>query len=405
MHHARASLAFAVLMGISASFSLSYSFVPPSVVSAAEKSISADGEYIVGDGLDESLGVAKIRARQEAMRTASEQAGVYIESYTKTVNNELTKDEVTILSSIVLNVTRETYQTNDMNGQGLKVICRIEATVDSVKIDEALKQRREDAQKWQEMQKQNQELQAKIEKITKENEALKAEYQKAKSPDEKEEIQQQAYLNQKKMTVTDYINRGMDARRMKRYDEAIPYYTKAIQLDPQNATAYKWRGITYNSIKEYHQAIDDLTKAIRLNPEDGLSYSIRGNAYLMLNNVPEAFRNCNIAIQFNPNDFTAYRTRGDYFSWLKQYQKAIPEYDKAIHINPSDPWSYLGRGIAYGSIGQNKEAVRNYTIAIQFNPNFAPAYNNRGIAYYNLYQYSVSLKDARSIPVMPNNEL
>ena len=62
MHHARASLAFAVLMGISASFSLSYSFVPPSVVSAAEKSISADGEYIVGDGLDESLGVAKIRA-------------------------------------------------------------------------------------------------------------------------------------------------------------------------------------------------------------------------------------------------------------------------------------------------------------------------------------------------------
>ena len=47
---------------------------------AAPQTIEAEGVYTVGD--NDSPKIARDAARQEAMRSATEQAGVYVESYT-----------------------------------------------------------------------------------------------------------------------------------------------------------------------------------------------------------------------------------------------------------------------------------------------------------------------------------
>lgn len=53
------------------------------------------------------------------------------------------------------------------------------------------------------------------------------------------------------------------------YQEAIKDYTKAIQINPQFAYAYKNRGINFSDLKDYQAAIKDFTKASELFKKQG----------------------------------------------------------------------------------------------------------------------------------------
>ena len=61
---------------------------PGAMAGAAPQRIEATGVYIMGD--NDSPKIARDAARQEAMRVAVEKAGVYVESYSRTKNMQLT---------------------------------------------------------------------------------------------------------------------------------------------------------------------------------------------------------------------------------------------------------------------------------------------------------------------------
>ena len=63
------------------------------------------------------------------------------------------------------------------------------------------------------------------------------------------------------------------------YDRVLQGYTKAIQLNPDDAIAYNSRGGVYYLKEEYESAIVDFTKAIDLNPNYAEAYNNRGVAY------------------------------------------------------------------------------------------------------------------------------
>jgi tetratricopeptide (TPR) repeat protein len=67
-------------------------------------------------------------------------------------------------------------------------------------------------------------------------------------------------------TVHTHLDHGRACLDKGKYDEAIADYTKAISLDPNDATAYTNRGLAYESKGEVDRAIADYTKAIEINP-------------------------------------------------------------------------------------------------------------------------------------------
>lgn len=73
-----------------------------SSVLAETKEIIAEGTYNMGDG--ETPTVAESRALLQAKRTAVEEAGTYVESYSNTRNFQLTVDEVQVLASGIMEV-------------------------------------------------------------------------------------------------------------------------------------------------------------------------------------------------------------------------------------------------------------------------------------------------------------
>ena len=53
-----------------------------------------------------------------------------------------------------------------------------------------------------------------------------------------------------------------------KYDLAVTAFSKAIQLDPDDASAYHERGASYADLGQYQTAIADFTKAIQLEPDN-----------------------------------------------------------------------------------------------------------------------------------------
>ena len=74
-------------------------------VCAAPEIIEADGVYVMGDS--DTPKTARDAARTEAMRAATERAGIYIESTSEVQGYTLTRDEVRTVAAAVLRVLDE----------------------------------------------------------------------------------------------------------------------------------------------------------------------------------------------------------------------------------------------------------------------------------------------------------
>jgi len=177
------------------------------------------------------------------------------------------------------------------------------------------------------------------------------------------------------------------------FDRAIMEYSKAIQLDPNNALAYTRRGEAYYYKGDYDKAITDYDQAIRIDANYAVAYNNRGHVYRNQGNYDRAIADLDQAIRLNPNYTKAFANRG-YAYWYKgDYDKAITDYDQAIRIDPNYAVAYNNRGLVYRNQGDYDRAIVDYDQTIRLDPNSAVPYTNRGDAYYDKGDYDKAIAD------------
>ena len=105
----------------------------PASSHAEVKTITSEASYSMGDG--ESPSFAEAIVLQKAKQIALEQAGTYVESYTKIQNYDLTHEEIQTIAGGVLEV-EVLEKTRALVGDGLKFFIKIKATVTTDKIQD-----------------------------------------------------------------------------------------------------------------------------------------------------------------------------------------------------------------------------------------------------------------------------
>ena len=65
---------------------------------------------------------------------------------------------------------------------------------------------------------------------------------------------------------------------MQQYEQAIQDFTAAIEIDPISSVTYSNRAVASKYLKKYDEALDDYNKAIEMrnNKDDGFLYFSRG---------------------------------------------------------------------------------------------------------------------------------
>jgi hypothetical protein len=85
-----------------------------------------------------------------------------------------------------------------------------------------------------------------------------------------------------------YTNRGNKLFQLRRYDEAIADFSKAIAVFPTDELVYGNRGMSYYYLGKYQEAIQDFNRALAIKPDNRRYYYDRALAYRALGNIPAA---------------------------------------------------------------------------------------------------------------------
>ncbi len=144
----------------------------------------------------------------------------------------------------------------------------------------------------------------------------------------------------KKLTQT-----GRELFEKREFMEALLNINKALELDPNYASAYYLRGNIKDNFDDRHGAMKDYNSAIEKNPKFTDAYFARGNVKMKLQDYYGAIADFTSAITLNENHIEAYFNRGKAKQFLQAYEDAINDCTKIIQINPRNYDAYYLRGI------------------------------------------------------------
>lgn len=189
-----------------------------------------------------------------------------------------------------------------------------------------------------------------------------------------------------------------------KYEEALRYFEKVVEINPKYAEAYFQIGYCNGKIGRHQEAVKAYKQAISLYPYDENAYFNLGLSYRQIGNYQEEIEAYKKAIGINPNLGIAYYWLGNAYSGLDRYREAIEAYKEALRINPDDFDANYHLGLAYGGFSMFREAIEAYKQAIRISPNYEEAHCSLGIAYAVLGRYREAAEAAKqAIRINPNN--
>ena len=368
------------------------------VAHAEVQSYTGTGEYYMSDF--ETPNVAQQRAKQRAEQNACEQAGVFVKSFSRSVNAKLIEDEIIAMTSGILKIVDVQFHRENFDNNTTLIRATITAQIDS---DDVLKWLNKDSQERATLVTQNETLRKANADQEYQISELKRQLAAVKTPRDEERISREFADADKIFLSNQKVDEAWKLHGHGDYLNAIKLHDEAIKLNPNNAQAWYGRGTAHDELGQYHRAIQDFDTAVELNPNFSNAYNNRGNSYAKLGQLERALKNYNQALALNPNSFDAYNGRGNIYFVLRQYEWAINDYDRALQLNPNFAIAYYNRGNAYVNLNRHERAVQDYDKAIELKPRYTETYNNRGWTYYNLKQYERAIADFnKAVEFNPN---
>lgn len=125
--------------------------------------------------------------------------------------------------------------------------------------------------------------------------------------------------------------------------EALPYYKRAVELDPNFALAHAELGLVCSNLGQTDLASENLTKAydLRNRVSERERFSIESTYYLIATGeLDKAVQVFTQDLQTYPNDEYAHLNLSIAFMALGQYDKAAAELQQDVRLHPRDT-SYL----------------------------------------------------------------
>jgi WD40 repeat protein/Flp pilus assembly protein TadD len=189
-----------------------------------------------------------------------------------------------------------------------------------------------------------------------------------------------------------------------RVPKTVADYSRAIDLNPKDATAWYGRGFAYDKLAQWDKAVADYSRAIELAPKYKDAWYNRGIAYRRLGHWDKALDDFSRAIDLDPKFALAWGNRGLAYLDAGQLDNAVADFSRVIELAPKLAPAWYNRGYAYLRLGQHAKAVADYSRAIELDPKDAPAWYNRGYAYLNLGQHAKAVADfSRAIELDPKD--
>ena len=183
-------------------------------------------------------------------------------------------------------------------------------------------------------------------------------------------------------------NQRMAHRTVESLTEAVEYFQKAIDLDPNFALAYVGLGDSYR-LRElrlgvpFYQVLDigdpliesTIQKALELDDQLGEAYTSLGAINRMKRDFSAAEASYQRAISLSPNYPTTYHFYANMTrDVLDNPGEALALHSKASELDPLSAGYIRNMGTDLEMLGRFDEALERYQKSIEVNPNYADGF-------------------------------
>jgi 4-hydroxybenzoate polyprenyltransferase/Flp pilus assembly protein TadD len=213
--------------------------------------------------------------------------------------------------------------------------------------------------------------------------------------------------------VDDQLRAGATAEQDGRYEDAVPYLEKAVDLDPSSSVALEYLITAESKLGRIDDADWLIHETIRDGIRPGLFYEVMGRHLLDTGepdraalayanairlgrpDVParlgladalaragrreEAGAQYALAVKLRPSSAEARDAFGRFLVASRRYDEAVAQLEEATRLAPDDAMYWNNLGAAYRLDGRPLESLEAIDEAVRLDPQAAEPYYNRGL--------------------------
>ncbi|GIX62216.1 tetratricopeptide repeat domain containing protein [Babesia caballi] len=244
-------------------------------------------------------------------------------------------------------------------------------------------------------------------------------------------------LTDEQRRAQEFKDQGNKMYKQKKFAEALEFYDKAIELDPNNLLFENNKAAVYLEMGDYDKCIATCNAAIERRYDVKADFLVISKIYNRLAACYTKMEDYDAALAayhksllednnrvtrcamkdverlkekrereayIDPQKAEEHRERGNTFFKAFQFPEAKKEYDEAIRRNPTDAKLYGNRAAALTKLGEYPSALTDCNKAIELDPSFVKAWARKGNLHVLLKEYSKALEAYdKGLDVDPSN--
>ena len=177
---------------------------------------------------------------------------------------------------------------------------------------------------------------------------------------------------------------GIRQHRAGNWRAAERLYRDVLATDPRHADCLHLLGVIASGAGRYDEALEWIGRAIEVAPGYAAAHHNLGNALLALGRIEAAVAAYNTGLQLQPLRAAGHYNLANALARLGRWDEAIENYRIAVTLRPDYAPAYNNWGIALERVGRLEEAIGAYTEALQHEPHHAETCNNLANALKDL---------------------
>lgn len=175
------------------------------------------------------------------------------------------------------------------------------------------------------------------------------------------------------------------------FDELQHSYPKYINVDNKALMQVAFAQYFLDQ-KKFDEALNYIKKAINLNNKFLPAYTTYGHYFFDKNDYMEAIEKYQMAVTIDPDHHIAYASLGWMHDTLGEIERAIGYYNKSLSVNPKYGLVYGYFVAIYTEKGEYEKAIESYHKALRYGADYAFVHYNAALTYKALN----NLEEARN---------
>lgn len=188
--------------------------------------------------------------------------------------------------------------------------------------------------------------------------------------------------------ATAFFNKATTLKKMQRLDEAIYAYQKALQIDSGFAMGWLNLAIAFALNNQEDKADGCFRKTLELEPENTDALFLWGNQLLGQRDLEKAIDCYEQVLTLEPDHYLACNSMGITYLTLMEDEKAYTILRRALLVKPDMTSAMTNIGTSCRDMGRLDEAVSWYYRALAIEPDDADTHWNLALALLHQGDYT-----------------